>query len=521
MWILPVLLALSASSSLSLPLEKGNVSSTTFNRSKRQAFQGAGIWSDGLLYYFDTVLPLTEEVKQGVRNGMAFWEKHTCVRFHEVADPSNPPSWPIVKILDNGPICLTSGIGRWSKKEQIISMGPRCTSLHSSTHELGHALGFMHEQQRWDRDTRIRIDKSNMIPAADIEYETYDKSVNNNYGKPYDVGSVMQYPPYSYAIDKTKPVMIALDPDYQYAIGKAWKPSFGDIYEMNMLYSCYDGWQTLESKKEVGNGKFPKGNLADPFECTWHVTAPEGRKIEYMFVSMSVGGQEDSQCKEKCVWGGVAIKGVEESWMEPYMWYCCPHQAQKIRKTAHNLLVVTPFNHAMYTEFKIQYRIAPETNVETTSTTKATTKSSTKATTRSTTTKKPTTTTPAKNVKELKLGKYIFVSTQMSFAAAKAHCDGKGNYRLASVHRSGRDDYFARIFNWIDKRLGAIFWIGLHKPEGADSSYSWADGSPVDYTNWEDGMPGSYSMESCAAFMNEKWFPFECDWEQAFVCQQQ
>jgi hypothetical protein len=60
-------------------------------------------------------------------------------------------------------------------------------------HELGHVLGFDHEQQRWDRDQFVAIHYENIKPGRADDYDWIPKTNWLVSSLPYDYRSIMHY----------------------------------------------------------------------------------------------------------------------------------------------------------------------------------------------------------------------------------------------------------------------------------------------------------------------------------------
>lgn len=82
---------------------------------------------------------------------------------------------------------------------QILSVGRRndvfCRIHGVLLHELGHALGFWHEQTRLDRDNYVIILWENIYHDARGQFQMYTHETDS-LGVPYDLDSIMHYSRY-------------------------------------------------------------------------------------------------------------------------------------------------------------------------------------------------------------------------------------------------------------------------------------------------------------------------------------
>jgi len=130
---------------------------------------------------------------------------------------------------------------------QNISLADQC-STGNVRHELGHAVGLLHEQSRTDRDSFVQIDFD--ATESDSNYERYvDRGILGADLGPYDLGSLMHYGSFFFASDPSVPVMLTTGGGIITAQRAAL--TTGDIWGVDRMY--FDTWQVSWSGTSVWN----------------------------------------------------------------------------------------------------------------------------------------------------------------------------------------------------------------------------------------------------------------------------
>ncbi|GFT56949.1 zinc metalloproteinase nas-4 [Trichonephila clavipes] len=107
------------------------------------------VWPDGVVpYVLDA--GITKTVSQAIlTNAMWIYKRDTCIRF-------------VARTTEKDYIRIFPGQGCYSHvgktgNGQPLSLGEGCGYMGTVIHELAHALGFFHEQNRSDRDDWLTI----------------------------------------------------------------------------------------------------------------------------------------------------------------------------------------------------------------------------------------------------------------------------------------------------------------------------------------------------------------------------
>ncbi|XP_065668825.1 zinc metalloproteinase nas-14 isoform X4 [Hydra vulgaris] len=140
-------------------------------------------WTDAIIpYKIDCSIENLPDAVEAVTKAMAEWENKTCIRFVKRTNEKY-----FLEFFRDTHCWGNVGMTSYTK----ISVGDGCEYHHVNTHEIGHVVGFYHEQNRIDRDQWIKIHWENIAQfkdAFDIVKET------SSLGVDYDYASIMHYP---------------------------------------------------------------------------------------------------------------------------------------------------------------------------------------------------------------------------------------------------------------------------------------------------------------------------------------
>lgn len=161
------------------------------------------------------------------------YHKKTCIRFQKRTTERD-----YVAIVNNRQGC-SSSMGRQGGRQEVNLESRACFTNYGTTiHELMHALGFFHEQNRYERDSYIRVLTENIKPGMMVNFEKLSRYTGLSYGVPYDYASVMHYKPTSFS-KNGKPTIEALKATPEAALmGQRQGFSNGDLFKIKAMYKC-------------------------------------------------------------------------------------------------------------------------------------------------------------------------------------------------------------------------------------------------------------------------------------------
>ncbi|KAK2892389.1 hypothetical protein Q8A67_012377 [Cirrhinus molitorella] len=130
-----------------------------------------------------------------------------------------------------------SYIGRSSPGGQTLSIGNGCGIKGIVEHEFLHALGFYHEQSRYDRDDYVTINYENIKKGYESYFNKRSENSSTTQETPYDYYSVMHFDKNAFS-NGNGSTIITKQPKFQDVIGQLMEMSEYDVIELNKLYKC-------------------------------------------------------------------------------------------------------------------------------------------------------------------------------------------------------------------------------------------------------------------------------------------
>ncbi|XP_074539389.1 meprin A subunit beta-like [Halichoeres trimaculatus] len=209
-----------------------------------------------------------------------------------------------------------SYIGRVISGGQDLSIGQFCDSISTVEHEFLHALGYNHEQSRYDRDNYVSILFENILQGYEGNFDKVAKESSKTNGISYDYESVMHYGA-DFFTNGNGSTIITKDPKFQDVIGQRIGFSNSDVKELNLRYQCnstvafqmYCGFTDGNTCQMTSCSQYGRGWVESSFvpagPTSDHTNLPTGNKTNsgqtpssFMHASTASGMEGDSAWME-------------------------------------------------------------------------------------------------------------------------------------------------------------------------------------------------------------------------------
>ncbi|XP_035826065.1 blastula protease 10 [Aplysia californica] len=220
----------------------------TRRRRKRNALRDKKYrWTDNVIP-FELSSSLKPNAPPVIMEAMQEWSMYTCITFR----PAQPTDTNKIRFVDGSGCAAYVGMVP-NRHEVVLAEG--CLYKGIVLHELGHVLGFHHEQTRPDRDDYVSILYQNIEDEMEYNFHKYNWGVIDSFGVPYDYRSIMHYGSTAFS-QNGETTIKTLDPLYQSVIGNRMSLSFRDIKIANKMLNCKPSSCALDDAQCPGEG-FP------------------------------------------------------------------------------------------------------------------------------------------------------------------------------------------------------------------------------------------------------------------------
>ncbi|XP_056620781.1 meprin A subunit beta, partial [Triplophysa dalaica] len=253
-------------------------------------------WPATVPYFLDKSLEIN--AKGVILKAFEQYRLKTCIDFMEW---SGEPNY-ISVYKGNGCYSL---VGNQQVGKQELSIGANCDRLGTVEHEFLHALGFWHEQSRYDRDDYVVIMWDQIEKGQAPNFEKRSDKVSTSLGVPYDYNSVLHYSKTLFKKGK-EPTIVTKIPEFMDVIGQQMEFSDSDVLKLNRLYNCSAGLTFLDScqfeqpnicgmiQGEGGNAKWTREQSAEGGPKTDFTVLGQCQGFGYfMHLSTLTGNQGD------------------------------------------------------------------------------------------------------------------------------------------------------------------------------------------------------------------------------------